>query len=247
MPDAVGYRAKWGVIIPSTSTVVEHDFALLCPYGVTAHAGRAYISRPSLASDRAAMDVLDQMDASFESALRDVMTVEPDHIVVAMSAEVIRRGSSGVAEFIDVLEQRTQLPVTTGPTAVIEALRVMGANRIGVLTPYQPISDTMVCDYFAAEGVEVGNVRGLRCESATAIAKVTPDQLAAALREVDRPDLDAIVQVGTNLSMVRVAAQAETWLGKPTIAMNTATVWHALRRSKFDDRFADYGSLLRDY
>lgn len=247
MPDAVGFRAKWGVIIPSTSTVVEHDFALLCPYGVTVHAGRAYISRPSLASDQAAIDVLDQMDASFETALRDVMTIKPDHLVVAMSAEVIRRGINGVAEFVDGLEQRTQLPVTTGPTAVVEALRVMGLKRVGVLTPYQRISDQMVCDYFTTEGIEVGSVVGLRCESATAIAEVTPRRLVEALRELDRPDLDAIVQVGTNLSMVRVAAQAETWLGKPTIAMNVATVWHALRRSAFEDRFAEYGSLLRDY
>jgi hypothetical protein len=33
------------------------------------------------------------------------------------------------------------------------------------------------------------------------------------------------VQVGTNLSMVRLAAAAEFWLGKPVIAINTATYW----------------------
>ena len=26
MPDVVGWRAKFGVIVPSTNTVVEHDF-----------------------------------------------------------------------------------------------------------------------------------------------------------------------------------------------------------------------------
>ena len=31
MPDVVGYRAKIGVIVPSTNTVVGHDFAGCVP------------------------------------------------------------------------------------------------------------------------------------------------------------------------------------------------------------------------
>ena len=56
------------------------------------------------------------------------------------------------------------------------------------------------------------------------------ETLRAALIELDGDDVDAIVQVGTNLSMVRLAAAAEMWLGKPIIAINTATYWHALRQ-----------------
>ena len=37
------------------------------------------------------------------------------------------------------------------------------------------------------------------------------------------------MQVGTNLAMAELAATAEFWLGKPVIAINTATYWYALR------------------
>jgi hypothetical protein len=37
-------------------------------------------------------------------------------------------------------------------------------------------------------------------------------------------DVDVIIQVGTNFSMVRLAAAAELWLGKLVIAINTATI-----------------------
>lgn len=247
MPDVVGYRAKWGVIIPSTSTVVEHDLALLAPHGITCHAGRAHIGRPSMDSDAAATDLLDQMDASFSRALRDVLTAEPDHLVVAMSAEVIRRGSAGAEEMIHGLEARTRLPVTTGPTACVAGLRELGAETIALVTPYQPTSDEAARRYFTEQGFKVARVKGLRCASATAIARVGETELIAALRGLDGPDIDALVQVGTNLSMVRLAAEAERWLGKPTIAMNAATVWHALRRGGFDDRLPDFGVLLRDH
>jgi maleate isomerase len=47
--------------------------------------------------------------------------------------------------------------------------------------------------------------------------------------------------------MVRLAAAAEMWLGKPVIAINTATYWHALRRSKIMDKIWGLGRLLEDF
>jgi maleate isomerase len=60
-------------------------------------------------------------------------------------------------------------------------------------------------------------------------------------------DVDAIVQVGPNLSMVRLAAAAEMWLGKPVIAINTATYWHALRQNKIADKIFGLGRLLEEF
>ena len=61
------------------------------------------------------------------------------------------------------------------------------------------------------------------------------------------PDVDAIVQCGTNLSMVRLADEAERWLGKPVIAINAATWWMALRENGIKDKVYGAGSLLREY
>ena len=41
--------------------------------------------------------------------------------------------------------------------------------------------------------------------------------------------------------MVRLAAAAEMWLGKPVIAINTATYWHALRQNKIADKILGLG------
>ena len=55
------------------------------------------------------------------------------------------------------------------------------------------------------------------------------------------------MQVGTNLSMVRLAAAAELWLGKPVIAINTATYWHALRQNGIADKIHGLGRLLEEF
>ena len=67
------------------------------------------------------------------------------------------------------------------------------------------------------------------------------------LVELDGKDVDALVQVGTNLSMVRLAAAAELWLNKPVIAINTATYWWALRRNGIADPIDGLGTLLREH
>ena len=41
-----------------------------------------------------------------------------------------------------------------------------------------------------------------------------------------------------------IAPQAETWLGKPVIAINTAIYRHALRASGINDKIDGWGPLL---
>jgi maleate isomerase len=76
---------------------------------------------------------------------------------------------------------------------------------------------------------------------------VTPAECRDALIRLDGDDLDAIVQVGTNLSMLRLAAAAELWLGKPVIAINGATYWHALRSNDIREPIAGFGRLFEAF
>jgi maleate isomerase len=67
------------------------------------------------------------------------------------------------------------------------------------------------------------------------------------VREVDDPAVELIVQVGSGLPFAQVAAEAERWLGKPVLAVNTCTYWHALRQAGIEDKLDGFGSLLTDY
>ena len=248
MPDVAGFRAKLAAIVPSTNTIVEADFHHLFRIpGVTFHTGRMYIERPALGSDDAFAALLGQVDAAFETALRDVMTCKPDYLVMGMSAPTFWGGREGNAAFRERARRLSGLEVTTGAEACSAALAALGARRIAVLTPYQPIMREQIVRYFEESGFPVTRYVDLMCPSATAIAAVTEDELRRVLRGLDGPDVDAIVQVGTNLSMVGLAAEAEGWLGKPVIAINTAIIWHAYRANGLEDRLYGLGALLREH
>lgn len=247
MPDVVGWRSKVGVIIPSTNTVVEHDVAMMKPAGVTFHAGRMHITSPGLADDTAFEKLLEQITATIDDAVDRVMTCAPDYLMMGMSAGTFWGGVQGNADFVRRLQEKSGLPVSTGASACRAALERYEVSRIAVFSPYQPVADVQVGQYFREAGFDVAAVTGLRCASATAIAEVTPTQIGSTIDALNAPDVEAIVQVGTNLSFVRQADALEGYLGKPVIAINAATLWHTLRTQGFDDRIEGATRLLRDF
>ena len=90
-------------------------------------------------------------------------------------------------------------------------------------------------------------MKGLRCGSPVLIAHTPEAAIRDAIVEVVGAEVDAVVIVGTNLPMARVAAVAEFWLGKPVIALNTATYWHALRTCGVKDPLSGFGRLLSEF
>ena len=80
-----------------------------------------------------------------------------------------------------------------------------------------------------------------------ALAEVSEDELRAHLRALDGNDVEAIVQVGTNLSTIALAASLEKELCKPVVAINTATYCHALRALGIAEQFDGFGRLFSEY
>ncbi len=67
------------------------------------------------------------------------------------------------------------------------------------------------------------------------------------LNELDGDDVDAIIQVGTNLSALPLFPALEKQLRKPVLPINVALIWHALRAIGVDDKFYGKGRLLEEF
>lgn len=248
--NVIGARARFGVIIPSTNTVVEHDFHRIGASlpGVSFHYGRMYIANPSLDSDEAFEELLGQIRESIDVAVRDVVTANVSSMLMGMSAETFWGGVAGNAAFERRTGERSGgRAVSTGAASCRAALEAFGVERIAVFSPYQPVADRQVGEYFTEAGFSVAAITGLRCPSATAIAEVGAARIGEIVDQIDGDDVEAIVQVGTNLSFVGQAARLERELGKPVIAINVATLWHALRSNGIDDRLTGFGRLAAEF
>jgi maleate isomerase len=248
MVDALGWRMKFGVIAPSTNTSVQPEFDAMRPRGVTNHFGRIHIPNDPIRSDGDFTTLIETVRNELMAAIDRVMTCEPDHLIMGMSSETFWDGLEGSERLRERVEERAGVKVTMGSDASRQALRQYGdIKRIGVVTPYMPVADAQVRRFFADCGYEVMRLKGLKCASPVLIAHVSERELRDAILEVDGPDIEAVILVGTNLAMARLAGIAEFWLGKPVLAINTTTYWWALRRNGISNKVDGFGSLLLEH
>jgi maleate isomerase len=248
MPDVLGWRKTFGAIGPSTNTVVQPDFDAMRPAGVTNHYSRIFTPNSTALSNETFRAGIATISDNVMDAVKSVMTCAPDYLVMGMSAITFFGGRKGADAFVRQMQDATGIGISIGSHSTSAALRAYGGvERIAVLSPYWPVMNEAVIGYFTDMGFAVVRDVALQCTSWAAIAQVTSAQCRDALRKLDGDDVDALVQVGTNLSMLRLAAAAEIWLGKPVIAINAATYWHALRASGIEDRMEGFGRLLSDF
>ena len=245
MADALGWRHKFGVVAPSTNTIVQPDFEGMRPDGVTNHFSRALIPNMSVTDDASFLEMITLIREALLPAIDPVLTCEPDSIGLGVSGETFWDGKTGAAAVRQrFVERAGGLNVAMGSEACIAALQCYPeVKRVAVITPYMPPGDEQVRGFFADYGYEIVRLKGLKCGGPVVIAHVTPDELRNTIDELDGDDVDAIVQCGTNPSMAKVAAEKERELGKLVLAINTATFWYALRQNGMDDRFDGYGAL----
>jgi maleate isomerase len=180
-------------------------------------------------------------------AIDQVMTCAPDAVIMGVAIEAFTGGVAAADALQKELSDRAGVRVALGSTVAAAALREFGAKRIAVLTPHQPKGDETVRAYLMEAGFDVVRLVGLKCSSPLAIAEVQPPQLRKTLRKIDGDDIDAILQVGTNLANAAVAAEAERWLNKPVLAMNVVTYWDALRKCGIEDRVYGHGRILEEF
>jgi len=247
MPDTLGYRKRIGIVVPSTNTTVQPECEMLRPRGVTNHMARSTIKERPLTSEQAFVEHMQAMRDGTGPAIDQIMTAGLDHLIMGIALETFWGGVDAAAKLQAELAERAGVGISMGSTASTAALKAFGAKRIAVLTPHQQRGDDMVQLYLQQAGLEVVRLKGLKCASPRAIAQVSSDEIRAALKEIDGPDVDALVQLGTALPAVAVAAEAERWFGKPVLAVNAVTYWDALRRSGVEDRVYGFGRVLEEF
>ena len=218
------------------------------PRGVTNHFGRIHIPNDPVRNDDDFNQLIGNIRKEMMQAIDQVMTCEPDYLVMGMSSETFWDGLEGSQRLMERVEARAGVKVSMGSDASQAALKRYGANVSAVITPYMPVGD--------AAGAALLHRLRLRGRAPEGAARRKPGDLSRMCPSANcatrssksiGPDVDAVIQVGTNLAMARLAGIAEFWLDKPVLAINTCIYWWALRQNGIDDKIDGFGSLLLEH
>jgi maleate isomerase len=169
-----------------------------------------------------------------------------DVIVFAATAPSSRNGIGYDRELIKRISGASGKPATTASTALIDALRTLGAKSIVLAAPWSEAINRTTAASIEANGAKVlaqgalGFVRNLD------IGLLDPQSAYDLARRLDRPDADAVMLACGNWSTLPAIERIERDLGKPVLTTNQVTLWHAFKMLGAPP-LAGLGVLLREH
>jgi len=236
-----GWRAKLGLILPSTNTVIDPELARICPPGVTWHSTRV------LLLGKATPESFRDMASNASRAAEELATAEVD--VVAYGCASGSVGGEG-PEVVRTIERICGVPAVTTIDAAVAALRALGARRITLVTPYIEAVNLVERAYLVSQGFEVVAMAGMELghtqADRRAIGHQSPARGYQLARATDVVESEAVFISCTNLPTLEIVEPLERDLGKPVVTSNQATFWASLRTAGVRDQLPGFGRLLRE-
>jgi maleate isomerase len=215
--------ARVGLMIPSSNTMMEVDFARDLPSGAALHVARMFLEDTTPAAE------VRMLDEFALPAARDLGTARPDVVVFGCTSAGALRGNDYDTELCARISDLTGAPTVSTIGAVRAAIAASGATTIGVITPYVDELNEKIRASIEADGTRVAAVAGLGITDNFTIAEVGHDDIVAfAVRALGQ--LAAQASIGlvfascTNFGATAARPAIARRLGLPVVSSNQAAL-----------------------
>ena len=215
---------------------MEPDFYAMAPMGVTIHTARMRLSEVT-------PDALVRMAGDTERAAGLLADAGVDIIVYGCTTGSLVGGVEWEEGLVGRIEEETGIPAVSTSSAVVEALRSLGAKRIGVATPYSEELNGLEKSFLEDLGFQVTGIRGLGLLDNLDIGRVGRGTLEDITREV-ADEADAVFISCTNLPVVGLIEEFEKEFNRPVVTSNQVSMWAALR-GRVSPGVDGFGKLMR--
>jgi len=232
-------RAAIGLIVLGIDQTMELEFRRQLPTdGVGLYANRIFVDNDITPETLWAMHprIANATELIMPGLHLDVVAFGSTSAAMMMGEETI---------FAEIRKGRPDVACTTPITAAFAAFRALGAERIGVLTPYAPEVNTIVRRYLDDHGVKVaafGTWNKVNDPEAARVSIGSVEDGVAALAEAAR--LDAVFVSCTSIRLSERIEAIEARAGIPVTSSDHALAWHSLRLAGVSYVIPDAGRLF---
>lgn len=235
-----GWRARVGLIIPSSNTTNEPEFAGALPEGVSLHTARMYLTENE-------PDELETMAADVERCGELLATANVDVLAYGCTTGSLVKGSGYDEEIERRLEETTGIVSVATAASIKRAFDALGVDRIAIATPYEQELDERERRFLEDAGYDVAEIRGLGIRMNTEVGAQPPMRSyrqASDLFKRLSDAVDAIFISCTNYRTFETIPLLEEDTGVPVVTSNQATLWDALRRANVSTTGLELGRLF---
>lgn len=224
-----GWKARIGLIMPSTGSASERDFHKWAPEGVE-------ICTTRVLFEKVDHDGLIEMGNRVEQAAKLISTSDLDIIVFACTTGSLIKGLGYDEELTTRIQCAANVPAITTSGALLQALRTIGSKKLSIATPYSKQVDQAEKKFLEDNGYEVLDIQGLEFTDPRKMPMVTPDQMYHMAKRVNHQEADTVFLSCTGLGIIDYIPMYEQDLSKPVLTSNQVTLWAALRHLGINDK-----------
>lgn len=215
-----GRRARVGLILPLDNAVMEPELYSLGLADTSFHTIRLSTTERT------------EMPEQGVQLARGFVEMGVSAIAYCCAETAFLKGTEGNEWIAGEITRLTGLPATTAMSAMVAAVRAVGARRIALVTPYTQPRERIMVDFWNRMGVEVSGTLSRDFNADVGDHRewyhtnLQPPSTAYAMAmAVDSADADAVVISATNFRTLEVIQALEAELGKPVITSNQAILW----------------------
>ncbi len=212
-----------GLIALATDATIEGDFTrLVARDDIEVHVNRIRFVNPTTPQN------LRAMHPDLAGAASLILPGERlDAIVYGCTSASILIGEDAVRK--SITEGRGDVHVITPAAAATDALRVLAAKRISIVTPYVRETAEPMSRYFQANGFDVVQAVCLNMEDDREMARMPTSEIVRVVSSSIGEGSDAVFVGCTAFPAARAAAAIEELTSVPVVTSNLAAAWATLR------------------
>jgi maleate isomerase len=241
---------KIGQIVPSSNVTMETEIPALLrsredvsPEKFTFHSSRMRMKKVT-------KEELAAMDAASDECASELSDAHVDVMGYACLVAIMSMGKGYHCISQERLHQKTvenkfPTPVVTSAGALVNGLKVLGAKKIAVITPYMKPLTQLVIEYLEDQGFEVLDSISLEIPENLEVAAQDPMNLIEIYKRLNLTNVDVLV-LSACVQMPSLAAVSiiEKECGIPVTTAAICTTYEMLKVLNLDTQIPIGGKLL---
>jgi len=236
-----GGRARLGLIVPTTNTVNEAEWAAMRMDGVTVHSARMPLHAVSAGDDASGLPAI------LVETIGQLTPAQPTSLAYSCTAGSMVTPAEAMPAAMSAL---AELPCTSTAAAIVAALETLKAGTVAIATPYHDALNTQSKSFLEDCGFSVTSIQGLGIgaggpDEFTRIARLDTNTVRDhAIDSFRRGPADVLLLSCTDMPTLHLLDELEQILGVAVLSSNTATLWRTLQLSGVEADIDRAGKLL---
>ncbi|MFC4466812.1 Asp/Glu racemase [Streptomyces xiangluensis] len=239
-----------GQIVPSSNTTMETEVPEMLRRRESVFEDRFTFHSARMRLKNVTAEELRAMNAETGRCAQELTDARVDVLSTACLVAIMAQGPGHHRQVEKELRTAADAAgltssVVTSAGALVHGLKLLGARRISVLTPYMKPLTARVVEYLEAEGLEVKDSLSLEIADNVAVGRRDPMLLVEDVRRLDTEGVDAVVlSACVQLPSLPAVPLVERELGVPVVTAATCTVRAILDSLDLVPEVPDAGAVL---